>query len=63
VRSACPDVLSLYLTVPRDPADLRSVPADADDPIDAAGNAAGGDGRAAADRQAAREKLQLSGRV
>ena len=32
VRSACPDVLSLYLTVPCDPADPRGLSADADDP-------------------------------
>ena len=63
VHSGHPDVLSLYLTIPRNPADLRELPAGADDLITAAEGAAGSAGRAAAqDRQAIREKLQLSGR-
>lgn len=63
LRSGRPDVLSLYLTVPRNPADLRGLPAGADDLITAAEGAAGSAGRAAAqDRQAVRERLQLSGR-
>jgi hypothetical protein len=58
VHSARLDVLSLYLTVPRNPADLRGLPAGADDLINASG-----DGHVAAEvRQAVREKLQLSGR-
>ncbi|HET9080330.1 MAG TPA: hypothetical protein VFO01_07420 [Trebonia sp.] len=63
VHSARPGVLSLYLTVPRNPADLRGLPAGADDLITAAENAVGSPGRAAAgDREAVREELQLSGR-
>lgn len=54
-----PGVLSLYLTVPRNPADLRGLPAHADDLI----AAAEGNGMAAArDREAIRDRLQLSGR-
>jgi hypothetical protein len=63
VRAAGPGVLSLYVTVPLIPADLRCLPADADDLIAAAEGAAGGSGRAAPeDRHAVRENLQLSGR-
>ena len=63
MRSGPASVLSLYLTVPRNPADLRGLPAGADDLIAAAESATGGDGHAMAeDRRAVREKLQLSGR-
>jgi peptide chain release factor subunit 1 len=63
VRSGRTDVVSLYLTIPRNPADLRGLAAGADDLLAAAGSAAGGDGHAAEeDRRAVREKLQLSGR-
>jgi peptide chain release factor subunit 1 len=63
VRAERPGVLSLYLTVPLNPADLRGLPAHADDLIAAAESAAGGAGHAEArDRQAVREKLRLSGR-
>jgi hypothetical protein len=63
VRAAGPGVLSLYLTVPRNPADLRGLPADADDLIAAAESAAGASGGAAPeDRQAVREELQVRGR-
>ncbi len=63
MRSGRTDVLSLYLTVPRDPADLRGPPAGADDLIAAAESVAGGGRRASAeDRQAVREELRLSGR-
>lgn len=63
VRSSHADVLSLYLTVPRDPADLRGLSAGADDLVAAAESAAGG-GRSvsAEDRRAVREKLRLNGR-
>lgn len=63
VRAARPGVLSLYLTVPRNPADLRGLPAGADDLIAAAESAAGGNGHASPeDRQAIREELQVRGR-
>ncbi len=63
VRADRPGVLSLYLTVPLNPADLRGLPARADDLIAAAESAAGGAGHAEVrDRQAVREKLRLSGR-
>ena len=63
VRAARPGVLSLYLTVPRNPADLRGLPAGADDLIAAAESAAGGNGHASPeDRQAVREELQVRGR-
>lgn len=62
VRVARPGVLSLYLTVPLDPAELRGLPARADDLIAAADSAAGGGHAAQADRSAIREKLRASGR-
>ena len=63
LRSDHPDVLSLYLNVPLNPADLRGLPASADDLITAAESAAGGSARAAArDRRAVLDRLQLSGR-
>lgn len=63
VRADRPGVLSLYLTVPLNPADLRGSPAHADDLIAAAESAAGGAGHAEVrDRQAVREKLRISGR-
>jgi peptide chain release factor subunit 1 len=63
VRAARPDMLSLYLTVPLDPAELRAVPAGADDLMAAAESAAGGRGHVAEeDRSSVREKLQASGR-
>jgi hypothetical protein len=63
VHAVRPGVLSLYLAVPLDPAELRGLPARADDLIAAAENAAGGRGHVAEqDRSSVREKLQLSGR-
>lgn len=56
-------VLSLYLTVPLDPAELRGLPARADDLIAAAESAAGGCGHVAQeDRSSVREKLEIGGR-
>jgi hypothetical protein len=56
-------VLSLYLAVPLDPAELRGLPARADDLITAAEGAAGGCEHAAEeDRASIREKLEISGR-
>lgn len=63
VRADRPGALSLYLTVPLNPADLRGLPTHADDLIAAAESAAGGAGHAEVrDRQAVRETLRLSGR-
>src|SRR5262245_10931160 len=62
VRVARPSVLSLYLAVPLDPAELRCLAARADDLIAAADSAAGGGRAAEADRSAIREKLRASGR-
>ena len=63
VHTVHPGVLSLYLAVPLDLAELRSLPTRADDLIEAAESAAGGCGHIAErDRSSVREKLQLSGR-
>jgi len=58
-----PGVLSLYLAVPLDPAELRGLPAHADDLIAAAESAAGSRGHVAAeDRNSVRKKLEIRGR-
>lgn len=60
-----PTVLSLYLTVPLDPAELRGLPARAGDLIAAAagGPASGGSGQVRdSDRSAVREKVAAHGR-
>src|SRR6516225_2171046 len=63
VHAVRPGVLSLYLAVPLDLAELRGLPTRADDLIAAAESAAGGCGHIAEkDRSSVREKLQLSGR-
>ena len=63
VHTARPGVLSLYLTVPLDPAELRGLPARADDLITAAESVGGGGGHVAGeDRGLVREKLKISGR-
>jgi hypothetical protein len=63
VRAVHPGVLSLYLAVPLDLAELRGLPARADDLIAAAESAVGGCGHVAQeDRSAVREKLEISGR-
>ena len=63
VRVASAGMLSLYLAVPVDPAELRGLPARADDLIAAAEGAAGGSSRVAdADRGAIRQRLEARGR-
>jgi hypothetical protein len=63
VHTVQPGVLSLYLTVPLDPAGLRVLAARADELITAAESAVGGRAHAAAeDRTSIREKLEVSGR-
>jgi|SRR5271165_2903290 len=63
VHTVHPGVLSLYLAVPLDPAELRGLPARADDLIAAAESAGGGCGHVAAeDRNSVREKLEIRGR-
>jgi Bacterial archaeo-eukaryotic release factor family 10 len=63
VHAVHPGVLSLYLAVPMDPAELRSLPARADDLIEAAESAVGGRGHVAEqDRSSVREKLEISAR-
>ena len=62
VRTASPGVLSMYLAVPVDPAELRGLSARADDLIAAAEDTAGGQRAAEADRGGVREKLETSGR-
>jgi len=63
VHAVDPGVLSLYLTVPVDPAELRGLPARADDLIGAAERAAGGCGHVAEqDRSTIRQELQAGGR-
>ncbi|HEY7260213.1 MAG TPA: hypothetical protein VH589_01860 [Trebonia sp.] len=63
VHNIHPGVLSLYLAVPLEPAELRSLPARAEDLIAAAETAAASRGRVpAADRSWVRETLEISGR-
>jgi len=63
VHTVYPGVLSLYLAVPLDPAELRGLSARADDLIAAAESAAGEGGQVAAeDRNSVRETLAVSGR-
>ncbi len=62
VHTAYPGVLSLYVAVPLDPAELRSLPARADDLITAAESASGGGHVAAKDRNSVREQLEIRGR-
>lgn len=63
VHTVHPGVLSLYLAVPLDPAELRGLPARADDLISAAESAAGGRGHVAqVDRRSIRGKLEVGGR-
>lgn len=62
VHTVHPGVLSLYLAVPLDPAELHGLPARADDLIAAAENADGGRGHAAEeDRRSVLERLEASG--
>ncbi|HEX9042454.1 MAG TPA: hypothetical protein VF838_15730 [Trebonia sp.] len=63
LRIEYPGVLSLYVGIPLDPADLRSLPARIGDLITAAESASGGSGRVAAeDRRAVRDTLQAGER-
>ena len=62
VHAVRPRVLSLYLAVPLDPAELRGLPARADDLIAAAEGAVSGGHAAEEDRSAIRETLGISGR-
>jgi hypothetical protein len=63
IHTVHPGVLSLYLAVPLDPAELRGLPARADDLIAAAESAVSScEHVAEQDRSSIREKLQLSGR-
>src|SRR5215470_3506085 len=63
VHAIHPGVLSLYLAVPLDQAELRGLPARADDLIAAAESAASGSGHAAEeDRSMVRRALRDSGR-
>ena len=63
VHAAYPGVLSLYVAVPLDPAELRGVPARADDLIAAAESAAGGCRHVTQeDRRSVHEKLEAGGR-
>jgi Bacterial archaeo-eukaryotic release factor family 10 len=63
MRAARPGVLSLFLTVPLDPAELRGLPVRASELIAAAEDAAGGTGYVAEeDRGAVRQKLETGGR-
>lgn len=63
VRTAVPGVLSLYLNVPLDPAELRGLPALVDDLIAAAEDATRGSGHVAEqDRGSVKEKLETSER-
>jgi Bacterial archaeo-eukaryotic release factor family 10 len=63
VHAVHPGVLSLYLAVPLDPAELRGLPARVDDLIAAAESAVGGSGHVAGeDRSMVRQALQDSGR-
>jgi hypothetical protein len=62
VHTVHPGVLSLYLAVPLDPAELRCLRTRADDLIAAAENAVSGDRHVAAeDRSSVRESLELNG--
>jgi hypothetical protein len=62
VHAVRPGVLSLYLAVPLDPAELRGLPARADCLIAAAEIPGSGGQVAEEDRSAVREKLETSGR-
>lgn len=62
VRTVHPGVLSLYLTVPLDPVDGRSLPARVDDLIAAAESARGDGPVAAADRTSVLERLEINER-
>lgn len=62
VRTASAGMLSLYLAIPVDPAELRGLTARANDLINAAVDTARGRRVAEADRDAVREKLETNGR-
>ncbi len=62
VHTVYPGVLSLYLTVPADPAGARALPARAGELIGAAETAAGGGRVRAEDRRWVLENLQVNGR-
>jgi hypothetical protein len=62
VHTVHPGVLSLYLTVPLDPAELPGLQTRADDLIGAAESPGSGAHAAEEDRSAVREKLRISGR-
>lgn len=63
VHTVHPGVLSLYLAVPLDPAELHGLPARVDDLIAAAESAGGGRGHVSEeDRRSVLERLKVSGR-